>query len=161
MINEQVRKFLAFEWIMIWVFGFFWAGAMFLPLFLTGSLENPAGFLKNFLIMCGPYLGYVVARSIFLIWKGLVWSYLTSNFFFKNEVERIFSDELFRFLVFGLVWALIIAVPMYFACYFDGETSGLVIGVLFCGPYAGYLVIRGLGILLGSLGWAVKVTITK
>lgn len=50
-------------------------------------------------------------------------------------------------------------VPMYASGYFKDETSSLVIGVLFGGPYAGYLVFRILGILIRSFGWAVQVTV--
>jgi hypothetical protein len=93
--------------------------------------------------------------------KVLVWSYLTSNFFFKDQAERIFADEVFRFLVFGPIWVLIIVVPMHFTGYFRGDASSFVIGVLLCGPYIAYLLLRALGVLLGSLGWAIQVTIRK
>ena len=161
MAKNRVKKFLALEWLMLWIFGFFWAAAMSIPLFITGSFDNKAESLKNFVIMCGPYLAYAVLRSIFLMGKVLVWSYLTSNFFFKDQAERIFADEVFRFLVFGPLWALIIAVPMYFYGYFNGEASHFLVGTFLAGPYIAYLFLRAFGVLLGSLGWAVQVTIRK
>ena len=161
MIKDQIKKFLAFEWIMLFIFGFFWAAAMFLPLFLTGSFDNKQEFFKNLLIMGGPYAVYLVIRSVFLMGKALVWSYLISNFFFKDQAERIFADEVFRFLVFGPIWALIMAILMYFTGYFKGETQYVVIVVSLCGPYFGYLVLRVLWAFIGSLGWAVQVTVKK
>ena len=161
MIKDQIKKFLAFEWIMLFILGFFWAAAMFLPLFLTGSWNNKKEFFKNLVIMGGPYAVYLVVRSIFLMGKALVWSYLISNFFFKDQRERIFADEVFRFLVFGPIWALIMIIPIYFLGYFKGDAPYSMIVVLLCGPYAGYLLLRVLGVVLGSLGWAVQVTVRK
>lgn len=72
---------------MLWIFGFFWAAAMFLPLYLTAAFGNKKEILKNILIMGGPYAAYVVLRSFFLMWKVMAWSYLTSNFFFRDQRE--------------------------------------------------------------------------
>ena len=161
MINDKFKKFLAFEWLMLWILGFFWASAMFLPLFLTGSFDHKTGFLKSFFIMFGPYAAYLFVRSIFLIGKALIWSYLTSNFFFKDQKEKIFADEMFRFLVFGPVWGLIMSAPMYFSGYFRGGVPHFLVGILLGGPYIGYLVLKLLMAFFGSVKWAVQVTIKK
>jgi hypothetical protein len=160
-IKENVKKFIAFEWVMLWLFGFFWASAMFLPLFLTGSFDSRKESLNNFLIMFGPYLVYFLIRGVSLIWKVLVWSYVTSNFFFKNQMEKIFADEVFRFLVFCPIWILIMVVPMFFYNYFSDEVSPIVLGVWLFGPYIGYLVLKVLRLFFGSIGWAVQVVIKK
>ena len=160
-MKEYIQKFIAFEWLMFWIFGLFWAGAMFLPLFSTCSFDSKADRFNSFFIMFGPYLVYFTLRALYLLWKMLVWSYLTSNFFFKTRQQQIFADELFRFLIFGPVWAMIISGPMYLAGYFKPDTAFYALLVGYCGPYTGYLLLKGFVAFLGSFRWAVRVTVRQ
>ncbi len=161
MVQDKFRKLIAVEWVMLWLIGFFWAAAMFLPLFLTGSFDRKEDFYQNLLIMFGPYLIYLCGRLIFMLYQSVVMAYLTSNLFFRNSRDKILADQWFRFVVFVPVWSLIMAYPMYLGGFFGkGISWGEVFAVIFS-PYAAYGVCRLIFALLRSFSWAVKEATTK
>ncbi len=158
---RKLKKFFAVEWVMFWLFGIFWAVAMFLPLFLTGSFETKPQMHQSFLIMFGLYLMYLVVRCIHGLGKSLFKAYLNSNFFFKSNFDKFLADEWFRFVVLLIFWSMIMAFPMYAAGFFiDRLPSPLAWGILL-GPYAGYLLLRIILFLIQSFLWALGEIIKK
>ena len=160
MLPDKLKKFLAFEWVMVWIFGFFWAGVMSFPLFLTGAFDNKAAAFENFMIIAGPYLLYLACRLLFLIGYSVYWAYLTSNFFFTHQGEKIFAEEWYRFVMFFIVWAIVLAYPMHKMEMFTSFPSGIIV-LTFVFPYAGYLLARMLWAFLRSFGWSVRVATKK
>jgi len=142
-MNEQGRKFLAFEWLMFVILGLFWGVAMFLPLFLSKSLADKAAFWKNFFIITGPYLIYAVTRLIFLLYRSFRWAYLVSNLLFTSEQERRFADEWAFFLFLMILWSAVIAYPLYVAELLFPEFSPAAV-IVMIGPYCVFMAIRGL-----------------
>jgi hypothetical protein len=155
---DKFKKFIAFEWIMLWIFGFFWAAAMFLPLYLTGALKQPGELLKNVIIMGGPYAAYVIVRILFLLGKSLYWAYITSNFFFTTQEEKVFADEWLRFVLFVPFWGIIVAYPIY---RMRADLNWFYIVAIVALPYMGYFLLRAFGAIGSSLGWALRVTTKK
>ncbi|MBF0331538.1 MAG: hypothetical protein HQL17_06340 [Candidatus Omnitrophica bacterium] len=150
----KLKKLFAVEWVMFWLFGLFWAAAMFLPLFLTGSFENKQQIPQSLLIMFGLYLMYLVVRCVHWLGQSLFKAYLHSNLFFKSEFEKVAADEWFRFVVLAIFWSMIMAFPMYAAGFFVDRFAWPVALAILLGPYAGYLCLR-LGLfLIQSFFWA-------
>jgi hypothetical protein len=141
-MNEKVKKFFVFEGLMLLVFGVFWGVCMFLPLFLSGSLENKERFLLNMFIMCGPYAAYMSLRCLFLLGKSLVWAYSVSNVSFTSEMERRLAEEWLIFNLFFSLWAVIMGYPLYnMGMRADWTNSSFLAAVILL-PYCGYLVYR-------------------
>lgn len=151
-----IKKFLAFEWLMFLMVGLFWAVAVAFPLYLSNSFDHKVTWHQQILMMGLPYIVYLCLRSLWLLWRSVVWAYLTTNFFFRSEKEKVFAGEWLCFVLFGLLWAMIVSVPMYFTGMFTDEGSLIRnIGVLFL-LYFLYLCVRTVWSFFMSIGWAVR-----
>ena len=136
------RKLAATEWVMFWLFGLFWAAAMYLPLFLAGSFDDKQLWPRNFVIMFGLYGCYLVTRVVYIVVTSLRAAYLVSSLFFRSEHERVLAREWFYFVVFGPLWGVIIYGPMFVAGFFTREFSWPLIAGIIAGPYAVYVFFR-------------------
>lgn len=161
MANEKLKKFIAFEWLMFWVVGLLWAASISLMLSLSNAFRHKELLSRHILYMFTPYGIYLAGRFIYLVYRSLLWAYLTSNFFFTSTWQKIVAEEWFRFVAFVLVWGMIMALPMYWAGMFTDNTSWGWIILVLLGPYAGYWVWRWLGMLVNSWGWALRITARK
>ncbi|MEI6437800.1 MAG: hypothetical protein WCO69_03505 [Candidatus Omnitrophota bacterium] len=140
-MNEAWRKFLAFEWLMLVIFGFFWGTAMWLVLFLSGGLADKEEFWRNFFIMVGPYAAYLVCRSLYLLYRSLRWAYLVANFLFRSEAEKTFAQEWLLFVILGVLWAFILIYPLYVVEMFSAKAWPWA-ALIMVAPYGSFLVVR-------------------
>ena len=161
MTNEQLKKLVSFEGIMFLTLCFFWGGAMFLPLFLTGAINNKAFFWNNAFIILGPYSVYVVIRLLIAFVRSVRWAYLVSNFFFRSERERRLAQEWFRFVCLGPAWAAITAYPLYAMGLFSSPKKVFLSILLMVTPYSGYLLFKFLILFLKSAGWELEISKKK
>ena len=144
-MDEKFRKFLAFEWIMLVIFGFFWGGAMCFVLFITQSLENKGEFWNNCFIVGGLYLIYLACRICYLLYRSLRWAYLVSNFLFKSEKEKRFAEEWILVVLLCFLWSVVIAFPLYYVGVFSEKSWPFAI-ILMVTPYTAFVAGR----------WAVR-----
>lgn len=153
-MNEDLKKFLIFEWRIFLVVGVFWAAAMFLPLLITGALDNKAELLKNILLMCGPYLAYVAGRGLFLFVKSLIWAYVVSNVCFTSDSQKRTADEWLVFNVLFTFWLLLILGLLLLTEGGLKRGNLLLITGVIAFPYVSYLLFRLVTWLLRMAGWA-------
>ena len=151
-MDEKIRKFIAFEWLMLMIVGFFWGAAMFLPLFLSRSLADPAAFGKNFLIIAGPYCAYFFCRLGYLYYRSLRWAWLVSDMFYSSEGERVFAQEWIYSALFFTLWSLVLAYPLYITDMFLPLNLPWAI-LIMAAPYGAFSAAR---FLLKCTLWAFR-----
>ncbi|MBF0594363.1 MAG: hypothetical protein HQL22_05280 [Candidatus Omnitrophica bacterium] len=151
-MNEKWRKFLAFEWLMFLIVGFFWAAAMAIPLLFTRSFEDKGLFWQNFVVMFGLYLVYLAGRLLFLLFRSLRWAYLVSNVFFTSETQKRFADEWTLFVLLFIFWSLVIVYPLWFLNFFARKEWPIAL-LIMAAPYTGFIFARWAFV---SARWAVR-----
>ncbi len=123
---------------------------MFLPLFFTKTLTDKTLFWRNALILGGPYMFYIVVRSVYLLYRSLRWAYLVSNLFFTSKKEKQLADEWIIFVGLVFLWLGVMVYPLA-----RGEvlmSSWLGIAGFVVAPYFIYKAVR---FIFMSIGWAV------
>lgn len=132
-IDKDFKKFLAFEWIVFVILCVFWPTAIYLPLLFNGFFDHKSLLQFNTTVMFGPYIIYLIVRSVYLFYRSLRWAYLVSNFFFRSDKERKIADEWFVFILLGLLWGFVIVWPLYLVEMFKEKT--VIALLIMAGPY--------------------------
>ncbi len=140
--EPEIKKFLAFEWLMFLLFGLFWCGVMFLPLFLTGAFHSKGHLGKVFLVMGGPYMAYLSCRSIFLLAKSVFRAYLISNFLFTSEREQQMADEWILFVLLVILWVIVVGGPLVYTGILIDKNAWPIGVLLIVTPYLLYCLFR-------------------
>lgn len=155
------KKIIVFEWLMFLIVGVFWAAAMSLPLFLTGSLQEKASAVSNYIILWGPYAIYLVGRVLFLLFRSFMWTHLVSNYLFRTSKEKSFAEECSLVLILVVFWSLIMAYPLYLTKFFVSREKWFLGVLILLGPYLMSWAFRFLFSFFLSFGWTLKRTIKE
>lgn len=70
MIDKELKKFLAFEWVVFVILCIFWPVVTYLPLLFNDYFDHKSLLQFNIVVMFGPYIVYLIIRSVYLFYRS-------------------------------------------------------------------------------------------